>query len=222
MCGAPHLRIHSSFRSAVFDSACQLRVSILFRLRRCRVPPWGRCTCVSSLVPVRTSVLLSTAPSRAARTQCIDSRPGDTCQQLIVKSTTRAYSEPERLRDRLHRTHRSPDADDGRRASPFRPPCPPPEFGRRLKPSTPIGRAPRTASERKESNPATRLSHQLVLRRPRPRPSGPDWSSMLLRLCCEADGDAYWYRRPRGARTTLPRSSARLITSTARWVHAPW
>jgi len=41
MCGAPHLRIHSSFRSAVFDSACQLRVSILFRLRPAAECPWG-------------------------------------------------------------------------------------------------------------------------------------------------------------------------------------
>ena len=38
MCGAPHLRIHSSFRSAVFDSACQLRVSIHLGLGAAECP----------------------------------------------------------------------------------------------------------------------------------------------------------------------------------------
>ena len=97
MCGAPHLRIHSSFRSAVFDSACQLRVSFLFRLRRCRVVlPSARAAGAVVHASRPGPVLLATAPSRAARTQCIDSRPGDACQHLVVKSTTRAYSEPER------------------------------------------------------------------------------------------------------------------------------
>lgn len=86
MCGAPHLRIHSSFRSAVFDSACQLRVSFLFRLRRCRVPAGALCM---RLVPV----LLHRTFARGSNTMTIDSRPGDACQHLVVKSTTRAYSE---------------------------------------------------------------------------------------------------------------------------------
>ena len=38
MCGAPHLPIHSSFRSAVFDSACQLRVSIHLGLGAAECP----------------------------------------------------------------------------------------------------------------------------------------------------------------------------------------
>ena len=65
MCGAPHLPIHSSFRSAVFDSACQLRVSIHLGLGAAECPR-GR-SAPSSL----QSSLFHRAPhrSRAARTQ---------------------------------------------------------------------------------------------------------------------------------------------------------
>ena len=65
MCGAPHLPIHSSFRSAVFDSACQLRVSIHLGLGAAECPR-GR-----SAPRSLQSSLFHRAPhrSRAARTQ---------------------------------------------------------------------------------------------------------------------------------------------------------